>query len=74
MHAPATIAESTAASILPSESARVANVRPAIAQTPAARPSIPSRKLTMFITATIHTTVSGIPTHAGRSTRRGTGR
>src|SRR6185312_15516399 len=68
MQAPATIAESTAASILPSESARVANVRPAIAQTPEASRSITCRKLTMFITATIHTTVSGIPTHAGRST------
>ena len=67
-HAPATIAERMAASIFPSDSARIANVRPAIAQTPEARPSIPSRKLTMFMTATIQTTVSGIPTQAGRST------
>ena len=62
MHAPATIAERIAASIFPSESASVMNVRPAIAQTPDASPSIPSRKLTMFITATIQRTVSGIPT------------
>jgi hypothetical protein len=68
MHAPATTAERMAASVLPSESARIANVRPAIAHTPDARPSIPSRKLTMFMTATIHTTVSVIPTEAGRST------
>jgi hypothetical protein len=32
---------------------------PAIPQTPAARPSIPSRKLTMFITATMNTIDSG---------------
>ena len=63
MHAPATAAERIAASILPSERARVANVRPAIAQTPDASPSSPSRKLTMFITATIQMTVSGMPTH-----------
>ena len=62
MHAPATTAERIAASILPSESASIAKVRPAIAQTPDASPSSPSRKLTMFITATIQTTVSGIPT------------
>ena len=68
MHAPATTAERIAASVFPSDSARIANVRPAIAQTPDARPSIPSRKLTMFITATIQTIVSVIPTEAGRST------
>ena len=38
----------------------IANVEPEIAHTPAASPSIPSRKLTMFITATIQRTVSGI--------------
>ena len=37
----------------PSESAITQNVPPEIAQTPAARPSSPSRKLTMFMIATI---------------------
>ena len=45
----------------------IEKVAPEIAQTPAARPSSPSRKLTMFITATIPITVSGIPTHDGIS-------
>ena len=40
---------------------------PAIPQTPAASPSSPSRKLTMFITATIQSTVSGTPSQTGRS-------
>ena len=66
--APATIAESTAASTLPSESAITAKVTPEIAHTPEASPSIPSRKLTMFITATIQTIVSGTPIHGGTST------
>ena len=68
MQAPATIADSTAASTLPSDSAITANVTPEIAQTPEASPSIPSRKFTMFITATIQTIVSGTPIHAGTST------
>ena len=68
MHAPATIAERTAASTFPSESEITAKVTPEIAQTPEARPSIPSRKLTMFITATIQMIVSGTPIHGGTST------
>ena len=68
MHAPATIAERMAGSIFPSESASTAYVLPAMAHTPAASPSMPSRKLTMFMTATIQSTVSGMPTTAGRST------
>src|SRR3569833_2334526 len=54
-----------AASGFPRESAITANVRPAIAATPAASPSIPSRKLTMFMIATIHRIVSGAPAHSG---------
>jgi len=50
----------------PSDSSITANVKPEIAQTPAASPSRPSRKLTMFITATIPSTVIGTPTEAGR--------
>ena len=53
MQAPATMAERIAGSVFPSESESTAKVTPAIPHTPAARPSIPSRKLTMFITATI---------------------
>jgi hypothetical protein len=49
----------------PSERAITLNVRPAIADTPAARPSSPSRKLTMFMIATIQMIVSVIPTHSG---------
>ena len=37
----------------------IANVAAAIVQTPAARPSAPSVKLTTFITATIPSSVSG---------------
>ena len=55
----------TAASGFSSESAITAKVTPAIAATPAARPSIPSRKLTMFMIATIQTIVSGTPSQAG---------
>ena len=51
--APRMIAESAAAVGLLSDSEIIAKVPPAIPQTPAARPSRPSRKLTMFITATI---------------------
>src|SRR5262245_6231723 len=36
-------------------------------QTPAASPSIPSRKLTMFMTATMKSIESGTPSHAGTS-------
>src|ERR1043166_7404885 len=50
------MAESTAASYFPSESAITLNVSPAIAATPAASPSSPSRKLTMFMIATIQRT------------------
>ena len=67
-HAPATIAERIAGSVFPSESARTAYVAAEIPHTPAASPSSPSRKLTMFITATIQSIVSGTPTSAGRST------
>ena len=41
------------------DSAMIANVAAAIVQTPAARPSAPSVKLTMFATATIPISVSG---------------
>jgi hypothetical protein len=71
--APKTIAASTAAPIRPSDRSITQNVAPEIAQTPAASPSSPSRKLTMFITATIPTTVSGIPNHAGNSCTPTTG-
>ena len=52
---------------LPSESAITQNVMPEIAHTPAASPSRPSRKLTMFMIATIQRIVSGMPTHSGSS-------
>ena len=65
MQAPKTIAEMTAASGFASDSAITLNVNPAIAATPAARPSIPSRKLNMFMIATIQITVSGAPTQTG---------
>ena len=52
---------------LPSESAITAKVKPAIPHTPAARPSIPSRKLTMFINATTQTIVAATPSHVGSS-------
>jgi hypothetical protein len=42
-----------------SDSAITAKVSAAIVHTPAARPSTPSMKFTMFITATIPITVSG---------------
>src|SRR5436189_5995484 len=45
----------------PRSSSIRAKVPAEIAHTPAARPSSPSRKLTMFITATIPITVSGRP-------------
>ena len=60
--APAVSAARTPASSLPSESAMIANVAAAIVQTPAARPSAPSVKFTTFITATIPTSVSALPT------------
>ena len=66
--APATIADRTAASTLPSESAITAKVTPAMAQTPDASPSMPSRKLTMFMTATIQRIVTGTPIQGGTST------
>ncbi len=65
--APATIAERIAGSGLPRDSARIAYVTPAIPHTPAASPSMPSRKLTMFITATMKSIESGTPIHAGMS-------
>ncbi len=65
--APKTIAVKAAAVGLPSESSIAVKASAAIAQTPAASPSRPSRKLTMFITATIQSTVSGPPTHGERS-------
>ena len=39
----------------------IANVAAAIVHTPAARPSAPSVKFTMFITATMPTSVSALP-------------
>jgi hypothetical protein len=63
--APATIADRIAACGFPSDRAMIANVDPAIAQIPAASPSIPSRKLTMFMIATIQSTDSGMPTQSG---------
>ena len=51
--APRMIAENAAAVGLLSDSAIIAKVPPAIPHTPAASPSRPSRKLTMFIMATI---------------------
>ena len=59
--APATAAASTAASSRSSDSAMIAKVAAAIVHTPAARPSTPSVKFTTFITATIPTSVSGMP-------------
>jgi hypothetical protein len=44
-----------------------ANVAPAMPQMPAARPSIPSTKLTMFMIATIHTIDTEIASQAGSS-------
>ncbi len=43
----------------------IANVEPAIAQIPEARPSIPSRKLTMFMMATIQRIEAGMLTQSG---------
>ena len=62
------MAEKTAAVGFPSESEITANVKPAIPQTPAAKPSIPSRTLTMFISATTQTIVAPTPSHVGSST------
>src|SRR5256885_2195648 len=66
MQAPKTIAERIAASGFASDSEITAKVTPAIAATPAASPSSPSRKLTMFMIATIQTIVSSTPTEPGR--------
>ena len=57
----------------PRERSITVNESAEIAQTPAARPSSPSRKLTMFITATIPTIVSATPTGFGRSCTPTTG-
>ena len=57
--APASAAASTAAPPRLSESARIANVEAVIAPMPAARPSIPSMKLKLFISATIQSIVTG---------------
>ena len=51
----------------------IANVEPAIAQMPAARPSIPSRKLTMFMIATTQKIVAAPAAHSGSSWRRSPG-
>ena len=58
-HAPASAAASSAAPPRLSESARIANVDAVIAPTPAARPSMPSMKLKLFISATIQSIVTG---------------
>ncbi len=57
------IAASTAAALVPPWrlKAMTAKATPSIVQTPAARPSTPSEKFTMFISATSQTTVSGPP-------------
>ena len=67
--APSTIADRIAVctSGRGSESAIRVNVKAEIAETPAASPSSPSRKLTMFMIATIQSTDSGIPTHFGKT-------
>ncbi len=59
MQAPQIAAASVAEAIRSSDSARTTNVPDAIAQMPAARPSMPSAKLTMFATATMKTIVTG---------------
>ena len=59
MRHPATIAKMAAASSRPREAERIAKVVAAIAQNPAASPSIPSMKLTMLAIATIQTIVTG---------------
>jgi hypothetical protein len=63
--APKTIAERIAGPGFASDRAITPKVKPAMAQTPAARPSSPSRKLTMFMIATIQTTDAGTPTQSG---------
>ena len=57
--APAVSAAKTPAELRSSESAIVARVTAAIAQTPAASPSTPSRKLITLTTATMPRIVSG---------------
>ena len=59
MAAPATTAATAAVSAWPSEAERIAKVIAAIAQKPAARPSIPSMKFTMLAIATIQRMVTG---------------
>jgi hypothetical protein len=49
-------------SIRPSEMAMMANVTELMAQTPAARPSMPSMKLTMFMIATTQMRLNGTDT------------
>src|SRR5947209_19686618 len=72
MHAPAVISASTPAAVYgsrPNDNAIAPNVSAAIVQTPAASPSTPSMKLTMFITATIPITVSPYANGGDRSRR-----
>src|SRR3954471_8987478 len=57
--APATTAATAAVLAWPSEAARIANVMAAMAQKPAARPSIPWMKFTMLAMATIQMIVTG---------------
>jgi hypothetical protein len=57
--APATAADSTAVVPRSSETARIAKVPAAIAQSPAASPSRPSMKLTTLAIATMNSTVTG---------------
>jgi hypothetical protein len=56
---PAVIAASTPASVRSSDSAMIASVAAAIAQTPEASPSVPSMKLITLMIATIPITVNG---------------
>ncbi|CAB4866762.1 unannotated protein [freshwater metagenome] len=71
--APATIAAKTPAAARSRSKAITENATAPIAQTPAARPSIPSEKLTTFIRATSPITVSGTPTQP-KSTAPANGR
>ena len=68
--APAVIAASTPAASRPRSKAMIAKATAEIAQTPAARPSTPSEKLTTFITATMPSTVSGPPKSPNSSAPR----
>ena len=69
--APAVIAASTPAASLSRSKAMIANAAAEIAQTPAARPSMPSEKLTTFMIADQPEQRQHVA--RGRRTRRGRG-